>query len=149
MPRNVCFCKVSSCAVSRATNALDAVAGSGGKRRPVDARRRSPRCSADRLVQQITNAAVDLLSVRRSHAEHREMRPKAVDDAELAFRNELLLGLAVLWREEHVMREQYDQRVRLDATERGLEIAICVQTYVAMPPLPAHPDQIVGVHGQE
>ncbi|HEX9490477.1 MAG TPA: hypothetical protein VF930_09335 [Stellaceae bacterium] len=65
-----------------------------------------------------------------------KMRPKALDDAEIAVRDQLLFGLAVFRRKEHVVREGHDQGFRLAAAERGLEIAIRVPADVAVPPLP-------------
>ena len=49
--------------------------------------------------------------------------PKAVDNPELAVRDELLLGLAISRWEEHVARERNDIGLRLDPTECGRKVA--------------------------
>ena len=56
----------------------------------------------NRFCQQVANAGIDLVTVRLSHAEHGEMRPQAVDHTEFAVRDQLLLGLAISRRKEHV-----------------------------------------------
>src|SRR5262245_57866222 len=77
------------------------------------------------------------------------MRQQAVNNPQLAVRDELLLCLTVGGREEHVARERHDVGFRFDPAERRLEVTIGVAAYVAMPPFPPHPDQIVGVHWRE
>lgn len=60
------------------------------------------RPSIDGFGQQIADAAVDLVTIRLGQAEHREMRPEAIDNAKFAVGDELLLGFAVGRWKEHV-----------------------------------------------
>src|SRR5262245_34433399 len=77
------------------------------------------------------------------------MRQQAVNNPKRAVRDELLLCLTVGGREEHVARERHDIGLRFDPAERRLKVTAGVAAYVAMPPLPPHPDQIVRVHWRE
>src|SRR6516165_4266320 len=77
------------------------------------------------------------------------MRPQAVHRAELAVWDQLLLGLAVVRRKEHIARERHDIGPRLDAAERSGKITTRMAADITMPPLPTHPDQVVRVHRRE
>src|SRR5271166_4862427 len=91
--------------------------------------------SVDLLVEEIANGRIELFSIRVGKAEHREMRPQAIDDPELAVRDQFLLGLAIGRWEKHVAGERHDIGLRFDPAESRLEISASMQADVAVAPL--------------
>src|SRR5450759_821754 len=77
------------------------------------------------------------------------MAGDAVDHAQFAAGDELLLGGAVADGVEHVLVDRHDERLGLDLPERGGEVSAGMPGNVAALPFACLADQVVGVHGTE
>src|SRR6185437_13095929 len=99
--------------------------------------------------EEVANHGVDRFAVMIGHREHREMAPRAVDDPQFAVWDQGLLILVIGNWEEHVSRERGHERLGFDPAQRGGKVATGVLADVAVPPLPCHREEVIGVHGDE